>query len=103
MGRLSPREKKEISAKLIAFNYSGIGGKLSPAITKHYRSFVGRDYKVWAQVCLFILGDYLSDSEKAVWTTLSKVCIYRSHNAQLQCVHRQKKVSLHTMYIHYIM
>jgi hypothetical protein len=57
MERLSPRQKKEISAKLSAFNYSGIGGKISLAITSHHKSFVGRDYKVWAQVYLFILGD----------------------------------------------
>ena len=75
MGRLSTKEKEEVAARLVTFNFSGFEGKLGYNLCRHYRSFVGRDYKVLAQMALFVLGPYMTASEKIVWFSLSKVCI----------------------------
>ena len=73
MGRLSAQEKKEIGAMIEAFPMSGFTSKLSPSTCNTYGSFVGRDFKLLAQMSLFTLWDYLTTSEKEVWLTLSKV------------------------------
>ena len=39
----------------------------------HHQSFVGRDYKAWAQMAPFIIGTYLSDPQRRVLLALSKV------------------------------
>ena len=59
-----------------AFNPSGIKVRVHGNITQHYRSFVGRDFKAWAQMALFILGPYLDKDEQSVWLSLSQVYIY---------------------------
>ena len=74
MGHVSTKEKEEIEARLVAFNFSGFKDKLGYNLCRHFRSFVGRDYKVLAQVALFVLGPYMTASEKIVWLALSKVC-----------------------------
>ena len=56
-----------------AFNPSGIKGRVHGNITQHYGSFVGRDFKAWAQMALFILGPYLDKDEQSVWLSLSQV------------------------------
>ena len=49
----------------------------------HRQSFVGRDYKAWAQMALFIIGSYIDASQKRVWLALSKVCInYAIHDTK---------------------
>ena len=73
MGRLSKREKNEIAGRIAAFNFSGFSHRLSRDITRYYRSFVGRDFKVLAQLSLFIFAPYLTASETEVWFGLSKV------------------------------
>ena len=72
MSHLSKKEKTEILARLSAFNYSGITGKVQGNVVYHHQSFVGRDYKAWAQIALFIIAPYLSDPDKEVWIALSK-------------------------------
>eukprot|EP00731_Ephydatia_muelleri_P011328 Em0006g222a len=73
MGRLSKREKNEIAGRIAAFNFSGFSHRLSRDITRYYRSFVGRDFKVLAQLSLFIFAPYLTASETEVWFGLSKL------------------------------
>lgn len=56
----------------------------------HHNSLVGRDYKVWAQVGIFIVWPLLTQNEKNVWLSLAKVrliymaqlmrLIYMAHN-----------------------
>ena len=46
---------------------------MSYNLTRHFRSFVGRDFKALAQVSLFLLGPYMTPEEKNVWLALSKV------------------------------
>ena len=65
-------EKKELLAKLAAFNYSGMETKISGNICYHYQPFVRRDYKALAQIALYLFGPYLQPAEKAVWLALSK-------------------------------
>lgn len=76
MKRLCTAEKKELLAKLAAFNYSGMEVKISGSLCYHYQSFVGRDYKALAQIALYLFGPYLLPAEKAVWLALSKVHMY---------------------------
>jgi len=58
---------------MTAFNYSGFDGRVLGNVVHHHKSFVGRDYKAWAQMALFILGPYLSRAQQRVWLGLSKV------------------------------
>lgn len=74
MSRLSVKQREEIQAILSAFNYSGFRVKLGAKISKHFRSFVGRDFKALAQCVLFIFRHHFTDTEKSVWLALSKVC-----------------------------
>eukprot|EP00731_Ephydatia_muelleri_P004968 Em0002g1144a len=48
-------------------------GKISTDVAKHYKSFVGRDFKALAQMALFVLFPYLSAAELEVWIAVSKV------------------------------
>lgn len=74
MKAFSGQQKQEILARMAAFNYSGFNGKVLGNVVYHHQSFVGRDYKAWAQMALFIIGPYLPDSDRRVWLSLSKVC-----------------------------
>ena len=76
MERLKKSEKEEIQARVEAFNFSGLDTKLSYNLCRHFRSFVGRDFKAIAQCGLFLLGPYMTTSEKMLWISLSKVGIY---------------------------
>ena len=73
MASLDATQKREVLARMTAFDYSGFDGKVLGNVVYHHKSFVGRDYKAWAQMSLFIIGSYLSDAHKAVWLGLSKV------------------------------
>ena len=72
---LSNVKKQEVLAKIRVFNYSGFEVKLLGNVIRHHQSFVGRDYKVWAQMDLPIIYPYLSPSDKAIILSLSKVSI----------------------------
>ena len=81
MPTLNARQKKEVLARMAAFNYSGFNKKVLGNVVHHHQSFVGRDYKAWAQMALFIIGSYIDASQKRVWLALSKVCInYAIHD-----------------------
>lgn len=70
---LSRRQKEEVLARIRAFNYSGFRVRLFGNVISHHQSFVGRDYKAWAQMALFIIYPYLTDEDRLVWVALSKV------------------------------
>lgn len=76
MCRLSTAQKAEIEARISAFNFSGLDMKLGYNLCRHFKSYVGRDFKALAQVALFLLGPYMSAQEKSVWHLLSKVMDY---------------------------
>ena len=73
MAKLSQKERAELSARISAFSTSGRIKKMFTDIAKHYKSFIGRDFKEFAQLALFVLSPFLSSSEKEVWLALSKV------------------------------
>ena len=73
MKSLSPADKKKIKAKIEVFDFSAFPAKIASSITSIYGSYVGRDYKLWAQVAVFILMDIVRDEELEVWSNLSEV------------------------------
>ena len=78
MGRLSSVQKEEIQARITSLDFSGLSSKLGYNLCRHYKSFVGRDFKALAQVALFVLGPYMTADEKTVWLALSKVILLYS-------------------------
>ncbi len=91
MGHMSAAQKEEIQARISAINFSGFDMKLGYNLCRHYRSFVGRDFKALAQIALFLLGVYMSPAEKTVWLSLSKVgqkFYYVFYNFTSLSVHR---------------
>ena len=81
---------------MAAFSYSGFKTKVYGNITSYCKSFVGRDFKVWAQMALFIMTPYLSEEEATIWLNLIKVHAHYSYNM------RMCKLDLYIMYIAYI-
>ena len=73
MTRLTASQKREVKAKLRGFDFSPFPCSLSPGVCNHYLSFHGRDFKILAQVGLFIFWDHLLPTEKPVWLSLCKV------------------------------
>ena len=73
MSRLSAKQKQEVAAQIHAFPTSGFNSHLSPGILTYYKSALGRDYKLLAQMALLILWDYLGDEEQQVWLAMCKV------------------------------
>ena len=75
MATLSTKQCMEVAAHVCAFPSSGLSMKVATDISKYYRSFVGRDFKAFAQIALlkFVLSPYLTVSETKVWLALSKV------------------------------
>ena len=70
---MSPTIRKEILARISAFNTSGFSTKLYGNVCQYYQSFVGRDFKGWSQMCAFILCPYLSAGHKEVQLAYLKV------------------------------
>lgn len=75
MSKRSAAEKQEVLARIRAFPYCGFTDKITGNIAFHYKSFVGRDFKAFAQMSVFIVSPYTSDDEKHCWLLLSKVQI----------------------------
>ena len=91
MNRLTPSQKREVQSKIRGFDFSPFPCSLSPGmcnhcswtvtnfhthchqVCNHHRSFHGRDFKILAQVCLFIFWNHLLPTEKPVWLSLCKV------------------------------
>ncbi|KAL5488742.1 hypothetical protein EMCRGX_G017729 [Ephydatia muelleri] len=73
MPRLSKAQKKELLARIRAFNLSGFQDKVHGNVCNHFKSFVGRDFKAWAQMAIFILSPYLSSEECEVLLSCKKV------------------------------
>ena len=71
--KLSVRQKDEVLARIRAFNFSGFRVRLIGNVVRYHKSFVGRDYKAWAQMAPFIICPYLSEGDKSIWLALSKV------------------------------
>lgn len=73
MERLTSNQKKEVAARIQSFPKSGFKTHLSGSIVKNHKSGLGRDYKLLAQMAVFVVWDYLNQREKSVWLSMSKV------------------------------
>ncbi|KAL5464109.1 hypothetical protein EMCRGX_G033075 [Ephydatia muelleri] len=73
MATFSKAQKEEILARMKAFNFSGFHVKVHGNVCYHHKSFVGRDYKAWSQMALFIISPYLTEGQQKVLLALSKV------------------------------
>ena len=76
MAKLNTMEKHEVLARIASINHSGIEERISSNVTRYSQSFVGRDFKAWAQMAPFILLPYLTTDELKLWLSLSQVCMY---------------------------
>eukprot|EP00731_Ephydatia_muelleri_P005893 Em0003g141a len=86
-----PWQKREILARVRAFNTSGFRVKMYGNVCQYYQSFLGRDFKAWAQMAIFILKPYLNEGQAAVWLSFSKlfqiaICVDASKAAEWQSV-----------------
>ena len=66
-------EKKEILARISAFSYCGFSVRITGNIAYHYQSFIGRDFKAWIQMSLFIIHSFITDDQKKCWLSLAQV------------------------------
>ena len=74
MSKRNKGEKDEILAGMSAFISSGISTKIHGNVCFYYQSFVGRDFKGWMQMAVYIIYPYLIVDQRKVWLLLSKVC-----------------------------
>ena len=47
--------KKKAQAKIEAFDFSAYSRRLPSSFIKNHGSYVGRDFKLWAQISVYIL------------------------------------------------
>ena len=73
MEKRSKREKEEMLARINAFSYCGFQCRITGNIAYYYRSFVGRDFKAFMQMAIFIVAPFLDAEEIECWLLLSKV------------------------------
>ena len=71
--KLSSSQKEELLARIRAFSFSGFHVRLIGNVVGYHQSFVGRDYKAWAQMAPFVLFPYLAEEHRTLWLALSKV------------------------------
>ena len=77
MSSLSKVKKTELLAILDTLNYSGINGQMSSNVTMYSQSFVGRDFKVWAQIAPFVLKSFVSQQQLSMRIHLSRVSFFK--------------------------
>ena len=53
MKNLRAFEKKHVNARIEAFDFSAFSRRLPSSFVKNYASFVGRDFKLWAQIAVY--------------------------------------------------
>eukprot|EP00731_Ephydatia_muelleri_P020757 Em0013g484a len=119
MGRLTTVQRKEIQARISSFSFSGFDMKLSRNVAKYFKSFVGRDFKILAQLALFVLPPYLTPGETEVWFALSKVfkfvycdtflpemidvyksqCLAFTHAVERNCPELRRKLKIHILHL----
>lgn len=73
MSALSKTQKDEILARVKAFDTSGFHVKMYGNVCRQSKSFVGRDFKGWSHMAVFVMGPYLTEGYRKVLLTLSKV------------------------------
>ena len=85
MKKLSTNEKEELRARISAFSFSGCDAHFSRDMTRYYKSFVGRDFKLLA---VHLLSPYMDDGEKEVWQRSVQVTIVIATCSCTTCINR---------------
>ena len=89
MKKLSTNEKEELRACISAFSFSGCDAHFSMDMTRYYKSFVGRDFKLLAQLAEHLISPCMDGGEKI---KLSKVSSGNTCNSYIYtcttCVYR---------------
>ena len=70
---ISGTDKENFKAKIDAFDFSAHCRRLPNSFEKIYGSCVGRDFRLWAQIAVFILDGLISENELQVWLYISEV------------------------------
>ena len=73
MSSCNKKQKKEILERISAFSYSGFSVRITGNIAYHYKSFIGRDFKAWMQMVMFIIDPFVSSEVKKCWLSLAQV------------------------------
>ncbi|XP_028393607.1 uncharacterized protein LOC114517954 [Dendronephthya gigantea] len=73
MKSLSQGRKEQLHAKIQALDMSAFPATIRGNITRNYGSYVGRDFKLWMQVAVFILEDIIPHEQLFVWELLSEI------------------------------
>lgn len=79
MSNCNKEQKTEIVARVDAFSYCGFSVRMTGNIVYHYKSFIGRDFKAWIQMALFIIDPFISREVKKCWLSLAQVVIIIMH------------------------
>ncbi|XP_070573817.1 uncharacterized protein [Ptychodera flava] len=69
-------DKVEIEHKLKAFDWTAFKRTLSPSFVYKHQSYVGRDFKLWAQVAPFILASNVPPGHLQLWHLISEVFVF---------------------------
>ena len=80
MSSTTSKQKKEILAQISDFPVCGFSSRITGNICHYFRSFVGRDFKAWMQMAVFIVHPYLSEEKKMCWFHLAKVTLISTYS-----------------------
>ncbi len=65
--------QRDFKAKIDGFDFPAHSRRLPNSFVKIYGSCVGRDFRLWAQIAVFILDGLISENELQVWLYISEV------------------------------
>ena len=74
---LTREQKDQIHTKIASTDMSAFPANIQGNITRNYGSYVGRDFKLWIQVAVFILEGIVSEDVLVIWELLCKVLHHR--------------------------
>ena len=97
---LSRQKKDQLHANILSTDMSAFPANIRGNITRNYGSYVGRDFKLWTQLAVFILQGIVSEEILLVWELLSEVpyCIIPYHTIpcnNLICIFFNKHLKSH--------
>ncbi|XP_070549617.1 uncharacterized protein [Ptychodera flava] len=72
---MTARDRELLELKLKAFDWTPFKRTLSPSFIDKFQSYVGRDFKLWAQIAIFILAGNISAQHLRLWHLISEVFI----------------------------
>ena len=70
---MKAEDKEKRHAKICSFDFSSFPRRIRGNITRNYGSYIGRDYKLWAQVAVLLLDGIIPNESLDIWEMLSEV------------------------------